>query len=67
MALICSKLTSDSNNSEFLAIPDKNSALARRQKDKAVLAVVNIHIGSDIENKVKGIFAIVDIVLLLFD
>ena len=67
MALVCSKLTSNSNNSQIFATPNKYCALTRSYKDKTVLGIINVDISCDIEDKKWTVFAVIYIVLLLFD
>jgi len=66
MAFIGSELSSYSNDGELLTISDENGAFAGCNEDCAVLAVVNVYIGRDVEDKIAAVFAIVDVVLLLF-
>lgn len=67
MALICSKLLGCCNQSDLLAVSDKDGAFAGGDKDGAVLTVIDVEVGGDIEDKILAIFAVFDIVLLLFD
>jgi len=52
MTLICSELPRNSHNSHLLAIPDKNSTLTWSNKDEAVLAIIDIDVGCDIEDEI---------------
>jgi hypothetical protein len=67
MALIGPKLPRYSDYGQLFAVSDKNGAFAGCDKDSAILAVVDVNIGSNIENKITAIFAVVDVVLLLLD
>lgn len=66
MAFVSSKLFGDCHHGYVLAIPDEDSWLAWCHEDEAVLWIINVKVGSDIEDEVYAIFAIVDIKLLLF-
>lgn len=67
MALIGSELSSDSYDGELPTISDKDSAFAWSNKDSEVLAIINIHIGCDIKDKITTVFTVIDVVLLFFD
>ena len=67
MALICSELSSDSNYSQSFTVSYKNGALARSYKYGTILAVVNVDVSCDIEDEIKAIFTVIDVVLLFFD
>ena len=42
----------NSHNSHLLAVPDKDSTLTWSDEDEAVLAVVDIDVGGDIEDEI---------------
>ena len=58
MAFIRSELTSDCDDGKFLAISHKNGTLTRRDKDDAILAIINVDISRDVEDEIAAIFAI---------
>jgi hypothetical protein len=66
MALIGSKLFCCGHNHHVLAISNKYCALARRNKDKAILTVIYVNISCYVKNEEKAIFAVIYIELLLF-
>lgn len=67
MALISPKLLSRSNNSKSLATSYKNCAFARCNKDSTIISIIDVEISSDVEDKVLWIFAVIYIILLLFN
>lgn len=67
VALVGSKLLGGSNNGQSFAVPNEDCALARSDEDSAVFRVIDVEVGSDIEDEVLAILAIIYIVLLLFD
>jgi hypothetical protein len=66
MTIICSKLSSWGDDNHIVRTPDKDRALHRSSKDKAILAIIDIDIGCDIKDEIGSIFAIIDIELLSF-
>lgn len=67
MALIGPKLLGGCNQDHSFAVPNKDGALARRDKDGAILAVIDVEVGSDIEDEETAILAIFNVVLLLLN
>lgn len=67
MQFIGSELFSGCYNNQIFAVPDKNSTLAWGNEDEAVLSIIDVQVGSDIEDEIKTVFAVIDIELLLFD
>ena len=65
--VVYSKLSSHGHNIHVGAAPHKNRALTGSYKYGAVSAVIDVQIGSDIENEVLTIMAVIDIVLLFLD
>ncbi len=64
MTLVCPKLFSGGYNGEILAVSHKNGALTWRDVYLAVIGVVNVHVGSHVEDKVLWVFAVLYVVLL---
>lgn len=52
---------------DIFAISDEDGRLARGDKDGAVVAIVDVEIGGDIEDEEAAIRAAVDVVLLFLD
>ena len=67
MTLVCSKLLGGSYYHYIFAASNKDSALAWSNKDETVLSVINIDVGGYVEDEELAIFAIIDVILLLFD
>ena len=67
MALIGPKLLGSCNQDHLLPVPNEDGALTRRDKDAAILAVIDVEVGSDIEDEETAILAIFNVVLLLLD
>ena len=67
MTLISPKLLSRSNNSKSLATSYKNCAFAWCNKDSTIISIIDVEISSDVKNKVLRIFAVIYIILLLFN
>lgn len=67
MSLISSKLFGCGYHYQIFTISYENSAFAGGNKDEAVLSIIDIQIGGDIEDEEGAVFAVIDIELLLFD
>ena len=67
MALIGPKLLGGCNQDHPLAVSNEDGALARRDKDGAILAVIDVEVGSDVEDEETAILAIFNVVLLLLN
>lgn len=67
MALIRPELFSGCDQGDSFAISNEDGAFAGRYEDGAVLAVVDVEIGGDVEDEVCAMPASVDVVLLLFN
>ena len=67
MAVVSSKLADHTNDNHVLATSHKDTAFTWGSENYAVLAVINVDIGSHVKDKVKASFAVVDIELLPFE
>ena len=67
VTIIRPKLTHNSYNNQVAAASGENATLTGRRKDKAVLAIIDVDVGGDIEDKVGTVFTSIDIKLLAFD
>ena len=67
MTVIGPELANKSHDHHVLATSYKDAAVARGCENEAILTVVNVDIGSDIEHEVKPSFAVVDIELFPFE
>ena len=67
MTFVSSELFGDSYHSHIFAISDKNGGLTRGHKNEAVIGVIDVKIGCDVEDEISTIVAIVDIKLLLLN
>lgn len=67
VTIIRSKLPHNPYNNQVAAASGENATLTGRRKDKAVLTVIDVDVGSDIEDKVSTVFTSIDIKLLTFD
>jgi hypothetical protein len=66
-AISNSKLFTGWYNIHIFTIPQKNTTLARCTKYKTILTIINVYIGSDVENVKNTIFTVIYIELLLFN
>ena len=66
VAVVDSELTSDSHNNHIFATPHEDAAFHGSGEDEAVFTVIDIDIGSHIEDEVETILAPIDIELLPF-
>lgn len=60
-------MLSSGNEGDSLAIPNEDGGLAWGDKDEAILAIVDINIGSDVKDKEGALPTPVNIVLLLLN
>ena len=67
VTIIRSKLTHNPYNNQVAAASGENATLTGCRKDKAVLTVIDVDVGGDIEDKVGTVFTSIDIKLLTFD
>jgi hypothetical protein len=66
VTLKCSELLCGSDNHHPFAIPNKDGALAGCHKYSAILAVVDVQVGSYVEDKELRVLTIINVELLLF-
>jgi hypothetical protein len=66
VTLKCSELLCGSDNQHPLAIPNKDGALAGCHKYSTILAVIDVKVGSYIEDEELTVLAIINVELLLF-
>lgn len=67
MAFVGSELFGHCNYFQVFAIPHENGRLDGSNKNKTVFSVIDVYIGSDIEDKESTVFAAVNIELLFLD
>lgn len=67
MTLIGPKLLGGCNQNHSFAVPYEDGTLAGCDEDSAILAVIDVEIGSDVEDEKLAIFAVFNVVLLLLD
>lgn len=67
MALIGPKLLGGCNQNHSFAVPYEDGTLTGCNKNGAILAVIDVEIGSDVEDEKLAILAIFNVVLLLLN
>ena len=67
MALVRSELSGGGHNDHVLAVADEDGAFAGCNEDEAVFGVIDVEVGGYVENEKITIFALIDVILLLFD
>lgn len=66
MAIICPKLPHSRYYNHIFTTSHKDTTLNRCSKDKTILAIINVYISSNIEDKIHSTFTFIDIKLLTF-
>jgi len=67
VTFICSELFSCSHDGKIFTVSNKYCALTRSNVYLTIIGVIDVHVGSNIEDKEFRLFAIVNIVLLAFN
>lgn len=66
MTLICSKLFCCSYNGKIFTVSNEYCALTWSDINLTIICVINVNIGSNIEDKILRLFTIINVVLLTF-
>lgn len=67
MTFVSSELFGDGYHSYIFAVSDKDGGLTRGHKNEAVIGVIDVKIGCDVEDEISTTVTIIDIKLLLLN